>query len=197
MGTRAFVIGLVVAGAMTSSCASVARDALIDVYNDEAGASGNDKVCEIQAKTLATATEAYFVANGTTPTSTSDLVPLWIREAPEEWDFDPDSALSFTPTVGGSCDGLEIAPSSSPSIGQAAVEAIEDGNVAGCVTDKRQVETAIEAHYVINGYDATTIDELREFGVENELNRWTLHTPADPANAVPIVVPVVGGPCDS
>ncbi len=81
------------------------------------------------------------------------------------------------------------------SIGQNAVDAMESGSDAGCVTDKRLVETALVAHEALMGYDATTMDDLVQFGVEDELGRWTLQIPD--TDSAPTVVPTVGGPCDS
>jgi hypothetical protein len=195
MSLRALVISLAVSGVLASSCASTARDTFLEIYDEETAASSFDESCRINAVTFATATDSYVALNGTTPESAADLVPEWILETPEAWDFDPSSDSSFSPSAGGRCDGFDI-DRSSPSIGQSAVDVITDGKNAACVTNKRQIETALEAHFVVNGYDALTIDELLEFGVKNELNRWTLQVPTNGTTVVPMVVPIVGGPCD-
>lgn len=195
MGSRALAIGLAAAGLLGSSCASTARDALIDIYNDEAGATGFDDACRVEERTLATATDAYVAANGAAPTSTDDLVPDWIREEPVDWEFDAASPTSFSPVAGGRCDGVDL-ESTDSSIGQKAVDRIEDANGATCATDKRQVETGLELHFALNGFDAQTIDDLLEIGVDVDPERWTLEPSADPEAQTPVVVAVVGGPCD-
>jgi hypothetical protein len=167
----------------------------LEIYDEETAASSFDESCRINAVTFAAATDAYVALNGTTPESTGDLVPEWILETPEGWNFDPSSDSSFSPSLGGRCEGFDV-DRSSASIGQTAVDVITDGNDAACVTDKRQIETALEAHFVVNGYDASTMDELIEFGVKNEPNRWTLQAPTNGTTVVPMVVPIVGGPCD-
>ena len=194
MGSRGFVIGLAVCGVLTSSCASTARDTLVDIYNDEAEAGSYDDACRVEDQTLATASDAYQAANGTSPSSMADLVPDYLREEPENWAMAADA--TFIPVLGGRCENVELTDRSTPSIGQIAVDGIADGNDAACASDQRQVETALDTHFALNGYDATTMDELLQFGVEDEVNRWTLQSPTDAPNSVPMVVPIVGGPCD-
>ncbi len=197
MDVRALVIGLAVSGVLVSSCASTARDTLVDIYNDEVVASNFDEVCRIQHRTYATATDAYVAAHGTMPKSTTDLVPELLLETPEEWEFDASSDFSFAPSPGGRCDGVDLERDAPSTFGQDAVDRIDDTRDSACESDKRQVEIALEAHFVVNGYDATAIGELEEFGVKDDLNRWTLEIPADATNPVPMVVATVGGPCDN
>lgn len=102
--------------------------------------------------------------------------------------------LVVTGVLMSSCAGNDTGGGASESIGQAAVDAIDSGRDTGCITDKRQVETALTAHYALMGYDATTMSDLLQFGVENEPDRWTLEI--DDANAAPVVVATVDGPCD-
>ncbi|MGB3737587.1 MAG: hypothetical protein WA964_21735, partial [Ilumatobacter sp.] len=77
------------------------------------------------------------------------------------------------------------------------VDSIDDSRSASCAIDKRQIETAVETHFAFNGFDATTLDELAMFGVEDEANRWILQIPADSTDQVPEVVAIVGGDCDN
>jgi len=193
MGLRSLVIGLAVAGVMASSCASAARDAFVEAYNDETAADYS-KACQIEDRTLATATDAYTAMNGAAPASQADLVPDYLLEESENWVMTADA--TFEPAVGGRCEGSDSISQSAPSIGQAAVDSVNDTSSATCAVDKRLVETAVETHFAIKGFDAVTIDELTEYGVNAGLNYWTLETPATSATTAPTVVAVVGGPCD-
>lgn len=102
--------------------------------------------------------------------------------------------------VGGRCEGIDIGRRSpqavDQTVGQNVIDRIDEADVAACATDKKQVETAVEIQHQLNGYDATTIVELQQFGVQDELNRWTLEIPVDGETTAPSVVAVVGGPCD-
>ncbi|MGB3736803.1 MAG: hypothetical protein WA964_17720, partial [Ilumatobacter sp.] len=156
MSRRLLVIGLAAtAGVLASSCASTARDTLVDIYDDEATASDVSEPCRIEALTFETATQAFVAQYGQPPTAESDLVPELVRESPENWRFDAGVATSFVPISGGRCDGYEVEPGDSPSIGQLAVDSIDDSRSASCAIDKRQIETAVETHFAFNGFDAT------------------------------------------
>ncbi len=82
------------------------------------------------------------------------------------------------------------------TVGQNVIDRIDEAGDATCSTDKRQIETALEIHHQLNGVDATTISDLKQYGVDDGLNRWTLEVPADGSSTAPNVVPVVGGSCD-
>ncbi len=105
--------------------------------------------------------------------------------------------LAVAGVLASSCATSSDDGRASESIGQQAVEAMDSGRDAGCTTDKRLVETALLAHYTLLGYDATTMGDLLQFGVENESDRWTLKIPTDATDTAPAVVATVGGPCDS
>ncbi len=83
------------------------------------------------------------------------------------------------------------------TIGQNVIDRIDEAGDATCATDKQQIETTLEIHYQLNGFEATTISDLKQYGVDDELNRWTLEVPADGSSTAPSVVPVVGGSCDT
>lgn len=199
MGLRTLALGLAVTSALASSCASTARDTLLDIYHDGELASSSEppESCRIDARTFETATDAYVIQHGAPPAVESDLVGGYLRESPDAWQFDASVTTSYVPIADGRCDGFDVERNDPQSIGQTAVDAIVDGNSAGCVADKRLIQTALETHYVFHGYDATTLADLEEFGVGDEADRWTLQVADDDPNAVPTIVAVVGGPCDS
>ncbi len=87
-------------------------------------------------------------------------------------------------------------PAGSQTIGQNVIDRIDETGDVTCATDKRQVETALEIHFQMSGVDATTISELKQLGVDDSLNLWTLELPADGSSTVPSVVPIAGGRCD-
>ncbi|MEP1126487.1 MAG: hypothetical protein ABJH68_21595 [Ilumatobacter sp.] len=103
---------------------------------------------------------------------------------------EPGRSEASEPTVGETGGQSE-------TIGQNVIDRIDEAGDATCATDKQQVETALEIHYQLNGVDATTISELKQYGVDDELNRWTLEVPVDGSSTAPSVVPVVGGSCDT
>ena len=197
MNVRALMVGIVVSGVLTSSCASTARDTLVDIYDDDVLAVNLDETCRINARTFEATTDAYIALNGQEPSAESDLVPDYLRLSPDDWQFDPAAESFYSPTPGGRCDGVNLERDEPSTFGQDAVDSLEDTRIMACDTDKRQVEVALEAHFAVKGFDATTIAELAEFGVKDELNRWTLQLPTDATSAAPMVVATVGGPCDN
>ena len=194
MGVRTVVIGLAVSGVVASSCASTARDTLIDIYDDGTRAGSVD-ACLSDARTFEVATEAFVLAAGRPPSSESDLVPGYLREAPDQWEFDADASRSFVPTADGLCAGVDIDDTGSRTIGQNAVDRIDDARSTACTTNKLKIETALETHFAINGQDATEIGDLTEIDITGLADRWMLE-PAPESGRAPSVVPVVGGACD-
>ena len=198
MGLRALVIGLAVTGVMASSCASSARDAFMEAYNEETVevSLSSDETCRREDRTSAVSIEAFYAQNGRFPASESEIVPDYLRETYDGWQFQPGEPPSFVPTPGGPCADDGIADGGPASIGQEAVESIDESRSLACSVDKRLVETAVETHFAIKGFDAVSVDELTEFGVDAGLNYWTLETPATSATTAPTVVAIADGPCD-
>ena len=198
MGSRALVIGLAVTGVMASSCASSARDAFMEAYNEETVevSLSSDETCRREDRTSAVSIEAFYAQNGRFPASESEIVPDYLRETYDGWQFQPGEPPSFVPTPDGRCADFGDTEGGSPSIGQIAVDGINDTNGATCAIDKRVVETAVETHFAIKGFDAVSIEELTEYGVDAGLNYWTLETPATSATTAPTVVAIADGPCD-
>ena len=199
MGRRALVIGLAVTGVLASSCSSTARDAFMEAYNEETAAINlsDDDTCRTEDRTSAVAIEAFYAQNGRFPATEAEIVPDYLLETYDGWEFQPGESPGFVPTPDGDCADYGGATDDSPSIGQIAVDGINDTNGATCAVDRRAVETAVETHFAVKGYDAVSIDELAEFGVNAELNHWTLETPVTSATTAPTVVAIPDGPCDN
>jgi len=134
------------------------------------------------------AVTAGVMASSCDSTARDTLVNIYNDES--------ESVTDPAGTAGGE-DSNDDASDDSPSIGQLAVDAFDEGSDAACATDKRIVENALETHFAFNGFDATTLDELAVFGVDDEANRWTLQISADSTDQIPQVAPIAGGPCDN
>ena len=87
--------------------------------------TGQQNACEIEARTLDSAIEAYYAQNTSDPGAVTDLVPAYLRDAPDtsNWTFvaaDPDgpdnvagnaddipfsSFVAVTAAAGGACEG--------------------------------------------------------------------------------------------
>jgi hypothetical protein len=67
---------------------------------------------------------------------------------------------------------------------KATALAMVAGQQAGCVTERRLVETALEAFFAMNGADAATLDELvPDFMRESVTPRWSMQS--NPAGGAP------------
>ncbi len=84
----------------------------------------------------------------------------------------------------------------SRSIGQAAVDAINETSDGACSINLRTIQTALEAYFAINGTDASTLADLDDLLADDLSDTWVLEPAADDANTAPQVVPVPGGACD-
>lgn len=86
---------------IASSCAAaeVARNGVTEADR------GQLLACETDARTIATATEAYIALNGSAPASMSDLVPDWLKEMPVGWELsiNADGTTIAVPTPDGPC----------------------------------------------------------------------------------------------
>ena len=73
--------------------------------------TGQQNACSIESRTLDSAIEAYYAQNGSEPAVIGDLVPDYIREAPDanNWSFTGYAAgppvvnASFTAVATGAC----------------------------------------------------------------------------------------------
>lgn len=202
MGTRITLIGIIACAMATSSCASVARDAVVDAYEGAALDESRARACQIDAKTLATASEAFYAANGVSAQSFDDLVPSYIQAAPTNWvvpEGEPGIVSNlFSPRAGGPCDGVDLsAPThDDDSIGRIGVDAITDSRAVNCTYDQRALDVAIETYFVLNEMNPSSIDELNEFGlIEDQAERWTVSASETPG-APSVASPVPGGSCD-
>ena len=81
--------------------------------------TGQENACEIEARTLDSAVEAFYAQNGTNPTvlettydattgdiATAGLVPEYLRDVPDgdNWSFSTTTG-EFTAVTGGACEG--------------------------------------------------------------------------------------------
>ncbi|MFK7918638.1 MAG: hypothetical protein AB8G14_11205 [Ilumatobacter sp.] len=203
MRSRPFIFGLVVAGLATTSCSSIARDALVDAYEGDDTEVGQAEACQVDAKTLETASEAFFIDNSTSPTSFDDLVPGYLVEAPANWVIDDGVGVVsnlFSPISGGPCDGVDltapITTSDDNSIGNIGAEAIAETQVFDCSYDKRVLDVAIETYFVLNEVNPSTIGDLVQFGlIDDQDERWIID-PTTSGTAAATAIPAVGNGCD-
>ena len=68
--------------------------------------TGQENACSIEARTLDSAIEAYYAQTGSEPTGVSDLVPGYLREAPDSSNWTFVAATATTPasfTAAGDC----------------------------------------------------------------------------------------------
>lgn len=81
-----------------------------------------------------------------------------------------------------------VAPVQTEGTGPAeTVYAVTGGEQASCVTERRTVETAIEAYFAMNAADITSLDDLVPTLLKESVSaRWTLTT--DAATGTPAIV---------
>jgi len=102
---------------------------------------GQTNACDVEARTLSTAIEAYYAQNQTDPTSVGQLTPAYLKEAPDatKWSFSnatPAADAIYEPgadEVLGTEDDILISPAVEAS-GQASFTGVADGKCAGFQT---------------------------------------------------------------
>jgi hypothetical protein len=76
---------------------------------------------------------------------------------------------------------------------KATALAIVAGAQAGCVTERRTIETALEAYYAVNGADPATLDDMvPDMLKESVTPRWSMQS--NPAGGAPILTGI--GVCE-
>lgn len=199
MRTRTTLLGLIVCGLATTSCASIARDAVVDAYENNGVEA---KACRVEAKVLSTASDAFAAENGAPPQSFEDLVPLYLDEAPPNWIVADggvgDVADVFAALPDGPCDGIDLATpvDDDDSIGGIGIDAITGSNAFNCSYDERVLATAIETYFVLNGADPASVGDLDQFGlIDDQGERWIIEASAN-AGEPSVARPAPGGACD-
>jgi general secretion pathway protein G len=67
---------------------------------------GQDNACDVEARTLSTAIEAYYADNQTDPAAVANLSPAYLKEVPDvaKWTFAAGPPATFTGI--GKCAGF-------------------------------------------------------------------------------------------